>query len=138
MRQFLKLQNAFKNIALRKFFKVKEEKSKLTIKQMVERIKHEQEENEAKKRRKLKKKIEREYKLPPGIGDDKDLLYNKLINSFKRLLKILTSHSQAIDSMERNLDSLTRKDQPLGRGMMAITPRLADTNVEAAGLDLLR
>ena len=104
---------------------------------MVEKIKNEQEENEAKKRRKLKKKIEREYKLP-GIGEDKDLLFNKLINSFKRLLKILTSHSQAIDSMERNLDSLTRKDQPLGRGMMTSTPPLADTNVEGAELEILR
>jgi len=35
--------------------------------------------------------------------DDDDILYNRVIVNMQRLLKVLTGHSSAIDSLERKL-----------------------------------
>ena len=39
--------------------------------------------------------------------DDEDILYNKVIVNMKRLLKVLTGHSTAIDSLERKLREIS-------------------------------
>lgn len=59
-REFLKLTNIFKNNVMKKFLKIKAEKSKMTIKQSVELMIKKKQEAEAKKKRKIKKKIERQ------------------------------------------------------------------------------
>ena len=41
-----------------------------------------------------------------GDGLEKDILYNRVIVNMKRLLKVLTGHSNAIDSLERKLKAI--------------------------------
>ena len=95
MSKTLKLRAIFKNFVLRRFLHIKAEKSKLNIKQSVELLIKKNQEAEAKKRRKLKKKIEREFESKPVQGDEtsQDSLYNRALFQFSRLLKILTAHS---------------------------------------------
>lgn len=67
-------------------------------------------EAEAIKRRKLKKKIIRHYEAQTVKNlNDKDLLYNRVMVNMDRLLKVLTGHSQAIDSLERKLNTISAK-----------------------------
>lgn len=50
--------------------------------------------------------------MPPIKLDEKekeDVLYNRVHYEFNRVQKILTSHTQAIDSLEKNLETLTSK-----------------------------
>lgn len=111
LRKTLMLRGTFKNFVLRRFLHIKAEKSKLNIKQTVELLIKKNQEAEAKKRRKLKKKIEREFEMKPIQSEDasQDKLFNRALFQFSRLLKILTSHSQAIDSLERNLELVSGK-----------------------------
>ena len=41
------------------------------------------------------------------MDDGKDILYNRVIVNMKRLLKVLTGHSAAIDSLERKLREIS-------------------------------
>ena len=44
--------------------------------------------------------------------NDKDQLYNRILVNMDRLLKILTAHSQAVDSLERKLEIIQSKKVP--------------------------
>jgi CRP-like cAMP-binding protein len=80
---FLRLRNVFKNIVMRKFVALQKEHNKLSISQVVSEIIKRNQENEAKKRRKIKKKIERKVKetrdTALAIGDIEDMLYSRTI-----------------------------------------------------------
>ena len=47
-----------------------------------------------------------------AVLEDDDIWYNRIIANIDRLLKILTAQTTAIDSLERKLNSLTRKIPP--------------------------
>lgn len=113
---YIRLENIFKNLALKRFIKIKQEKSEMTIGQMVELMIKKNQEKEAKRRRKIKKKIERCFQVPQGLikldeKEKEDPLFNRVLFQFKRIQKILTSHTQAIDSLEKNMELLTSKAQ---------------------------
>lgn len=102
----------FKNVIIRRLVAIREKKSKNNIKQSVELLIKKNQEAEAKKRRKLKKKIEREFNVRASDLDDSeanDPLFNRAIFFLQSLLKILTAHSQAIDSLERKLILISSK-----------------------------
>ena len=44
-----------------------------------------------------------ELKAAQAMGQDNDILYNRVIVNMQRLLKMLTGHSSSIDSLERKL-----------------------------------
>ena len=78
-REFLKLRNVFKNYVMKKFLRIKSEKSKLTISQSVELMLKKNQLEEAKKKRKLKKKIERQA-VPVFSNNEKaDMLFSKAV-----------------------------------------------------------
>ena len=59
---------------------------------------------------KLKKKIIRKYEADQVAAyGDKDGLYNRIVVNMDRLLKMLTGHSNAIDSLERKLNLISSK-----------------------------
>ena len=49
------------------------------------------------------------------MEDNKDILYNRVIVNMRRLLKVLTGHSSAIDSLERKLREIQapKKKRPV-------------------------
>lgn len=42
-------------------------------------------------------------------AEDNDLLYSRCLINFDRLMKILTAHSQAVDSLERKVELIQQK-----------------------------
>jgi len=111
MTNAFKLENTLKNVVIRRLAQIRELKNKRNLKESVELIMKKNQEVEAKKRRKLKKKIDREYETRAAgeAGEEKDALYNRVISNMHRLLKVLTSHSQAVDSLERKLTEISAK-----------------------------
>ena len=88
--------------------KIREIKEKRSLKEAVKQILARQREEDAKKRRKLKKKLTREYEdCAAEFPDEKDGLFNRVIVGMDRLLKVLTSHSAAVDSLEKKLNEIS-------------------------------
>ena len=113
-----RLENMLKNVTIRKLVHIREIKEKRSLKEVIRQILARQKEEEAKKRRKLKKKLIREYEdkaahiaeIPSIINDDRsepDILYKRVIIGMDRLLKVLTSHSAAVDSLEKKLNHIS-------------------------------
>ena len=113
-----RLENMLKNVTIRKLVHIREIKEKRSLKEVIKQILARQKEEEAKKRRKLKKKLIREYEdqaaqaaeIPSIINDDRsepDILYKRVIIGMDRLLKVLTSHSAAVDSLEKKLNHIS-------------------------------
>jgi len=127
MRRAFALENMLKNVAIRQIVKIREINEKPSLKEAVKQILARQSEEDAKKRRKLKKKLTREYEDNAAenaeayrIGtkkgqqqedereqDDKDGLFSRVIVGMDRLLKVLTSHSAAVDSLEKKLSAIS-------------------------------
>ena len=129
MRRAFALENMLKNVAIRQIVKIHEIKEKRSLKEAVKQILANQRAEDAKKRRKLKKKLTRQYedkaaaKLTreqeekkaaedpeerDGHRDGKeDGLFNRVIVGMDRLLKVLTSHSAAVDSLEKKLNEIS-------------------------------
>ena len=61
MRRAFALENMLKNVAIRQIVKIREINEKPSLKEAVKQILDKQQEEDAKKRRKLKKKLTREY-----------------------------------------------------------------------------
>ena len=78
-REYLKLRNIFKNYVMKKFLKIKSEKSRLTIKQTVELMLKKNRLEEAKKKRKIKKKIERQTVPEIDKNEKTDILFSKAV-----------------------------------------------------------
>ena len=119
MQKSFALENMLKNVTIRQIVKIREIKEKRSLKEAVKQILAQRREEEAKKRRKLKKKITREYEDIAG-GDDpeeeKDGQYRRIIVNMDRLLKILTAHSTAVDSLEKQLNAIeSSKKKSKGR-----------------------
>jgi hypothetical protein len=96
-------------------------KDKKSIKESVEVILQNTKEKELKSRTKLKKLIQRKYETEAANAQDlneeglleevkdKDALFKRVEINMDRLLKILTGHSQAVDSLERKLEEISSK-----------------------------
>ena len=115
MRRAFALENMLKNVAIRQIVKIREIKEKRSLKEAVKQILARQREEDAKKRRKLKKKLTREYEdCAAEFPDEKDGLFNRVIVGMDRLLKVLTSHSAAVDSLEKKLNDISAAKKKRG------------------------
>jgi len=103
------LENRFKNIVIRQIVKIREERNKQTIKEAVDAILKVNREAKDKRSKKVEKYVKREFENAAAMtmGDGEDILYNRVIVNMKRLLKVLTGHSSAIDSLERKLREIS-------------------------------
>lgn len=103
------LENKLKNIVVRQIVKIREERNKQTIKEAVDAILRENREMKDKRSKKVEKYVKREFEeaAARNMGNDGDFLYNRVIFNMKRLLKVLTGHSAAIDSLERKLREIS-------------------------------
>ena len=103
------LENRFKNIVIRQIVKIREERNKQTIKEAVDAILKVNREAKDKRSKKVEKYVKREFENAAAMtmGDGEDILYNRVIVNMKRLLKVLTGHSTAIDSLERKLREIS-------------------------------
>lgn len=56
----------------------------------------------------MEKYVKREFEqiAATQMDDNNDILYNRVIVNMRRLLKVLTGHSSAIDSLERKLKEI--------------------------------
>ena len=119
-----KLENMLKNVTIRKLVHIREIKEKRSLKEVIRQILARQKEEEAKKRRKLKKKLIRDYEdkaaqvaeIPSIINDERsepDILYKRVIIGMDRLLKVLTSHSAAVDSLEKKLNHISAPNKKI-------------------------
>jgi hypothetical protein len=83
-----------------------------SLKELVDDILKDQNEEDAKLRMKMKKSIMRGYELNTikHLGNN-DGLYNRVELILDRLLKMLCGHSQSIDSLERKLNALSKKQR---------------------------
>lgn len=104
MQKAFYLENVLKNETIRQIVKIRAIKEKRSLKEAVKQIVAERKEKDAKKRNKLKKLKEREIEdLAAEEDPDKDGLYARTTFQMDRLLKVLTTHSSAIDSLEKKL-----------------------------------
>jgi len=89
--------------------KIREERNKQTIKEAVDAILLKNMAEKSKRSKKVEKFVKREfeYKAAQAMDDD-DILYNRVIVNMQRLLKVLTGHSSAIDSLERKLREIQK------------------------------
>lgn len=102
------LENKLKNIVVRQIVKIREDRNKQTIKEAVDAILRSNLEAKDKRSKKVEKYVKREFEAAAAQAmDDEDILYNKVIVNMKRLLKVLTGHSTAIDSLERKLREIS-------------------------------
>jgi hypothetical protein len=108
------LENTLKNVVIRQLLKIKKIKDKKSIKESVEVILQNTKEKELRSRTKLRKLIQRNYETQAANdfeeeAKDKDALFKRVEINMDRLLKILTGHSQAVDSLERKLEEISAK-----------------------------
>ena len=96
MQRAFDLENMLKNVTIRQIVKIREVKDKRTLKEAVEKIQAQRREEEMKKRNKIKKKFTRENE-DMAAKEDKDPQYARIMVHLDRLLKILTTHSSAVD-----------------------------------------
>ena len=142
MRRAFALENMLKNVAIRQIVEIRAINEKPSLKEAVKQILARQSEEDAKKRRKLKKKLTREYEdnaakgaghhapeseEDPDENDDigsqkkkkplpqEDGLFNRVVVGMDRLLKVLTSHSAAVDSLEKKLNEISAAKKKAGR-----------------------
>mmetsp|Transcript_5832 Transcript_5832/g.7879 ORF Transcript_5832/g.7879 Transcript_5832/m.7879 type:complete len:231 (+) Transcript_5832:2789-3481(+) len=102
------LENKLKNIVVRQIVKIREDRNKQTIKEAVDAILRSNREAKDKRSKKVEKYVKREFEAAAAQNmDDEDILYNRVIVNMKRLLKVLTGHSTAIDSLERKLRDIS-------------------------------
>ena len=108
MLKAFELENKLKNVAIREIVRIRERNEKRSLKEAVKTILAKQREKDAKIRRKLKKKLIREYEFNGAeFLEEKDFLFNRVIVGMDRLLKVLTSHSAAVDSLEKKLNIIS-------------------------------
>ena len=96
MQRAFDLENMLKNVTIRQIVKIREVKDKRTLKEAVEKIQAQRREEEAKKRKKIQKRFTRENE-DLAAKEDKDPQYARVMVHLDRLLKILTTHSSAVD-----------------------------------------
>ena len=103
------LENKLKNICIRQIVKIREERNKQTITEAVNAIVKVNREAKDKRSKKVEKYVKREFEksAAQNMEDGTDILYNRVIVNMKRLLKVLTGHSSAIDSLERKLRDIS-------------------------------
>lgn len=105
------LENRLKNIVIRQIVKIREERGKQTIKEAVDSIMKANRAKKDKRSKKVEKHVKREFEDAAAknlnVDGDDDILYNRVIVNMKRLLKKLTGHSNAIDSLERKLRDIS-------------------------------
>lgn len=105
------LENRLKNIVIRQIVKIREERNKQTIKEAVDAILKVNRVAKDKRSKKVEKHVKREFEQKAAENldteGDTDILYNRVIVNMKRLLKKLTGHSNAIDSLERKLREIS-------------------------------
>jgi hypothetical protein len=99
---------------MRQLEKIKKIKDKKSIKESVELILQNTKEKELRSRTKLRKLIQRQYELKAANDFDeeakeKDALFKRVEINMDRLLKILTGHSQAVDSLELKLREISAR-----------------------------
>ena len=104
-----KAENTLKNVVIRMLHDIRNIKSQKTIKESVELILRQQKENETKLRTKLRKLIQREYETKGANVENADALYERVDINLDRLLKMLSGHSQAVDSLERKLEVISSR-----------------------------
>jgi len=127
MQKAFYLENVLKNETIRQIVKIRAIKEKRSLKEAVKQIVAERKEKDAKKRNKLKKKKERQIEdLAAEDPEENDGLYSRTTFQMDRLLKVLTTHSSAIDSLEKKLfiiQSTKRKEKQGSIGQI-------ETNIE--------
>lgn len=103
------LENKLKNICIRQIVKIREERNKQTIKEAVDAILKVNRVAKDKRSKKVEKYVKRTFEdaAAANMEDGTDILYNRVIVNMKRLLKVLTGHSSAIDSLERKLREIS-------------------------------
>ena len=103
------LENKLKNICIRQIVKIREERNKQTIKEAVDAILKVNRVAKDKRSKKVEKYVKRTFEqaAAENMSESTDILYNRVIVNMKRLLKVLTGHSSAIDSLERKLRDIS-------------------------------
>ena len=133
------LENRMKNIVIRQIVKIREERNKQTITEAVNAILKVNQQAKDKRSKKVEKHVKRELEQNGAknmeIEGDNDILYNRVIVNMKRLLKKLTGHSNAIDSLERKLREISapkKKPEKLrqdhGNGLLPPVNGLGEPN----------
>jgi hypothetical protein len=89
---------------------IREKKSKKSIKEGVEIIMRKNAEADMKKRIKTRRTFQKQYEDLAASTYEKDghndRAYNRILVTQDRLLKVLTGHSHAIDSLEYKLENI--------------------------------
>ena len=142
------LENRLKNIVIRQIVRIREERNKQTIKEAVDAILKVNQAAKDKRSKKVEKHVKRELEQNGaknlGVdGGENDILYNRVIVNMKRLLKKLTGHSNAIDSLERKLREISapkKKKKVIQRAIDQIKSemqgsRMGEVNLNIDNLD---
>lgn len=109
----LELENMLKNIVIRMLEKIREEKQKPSMKDMIQFYMLRQQEKDERARIRLKENVLKIYEQKNFEEvEDNDASYNKVIIHIERLLKITTAHTLAIDNLERLIGNLSKRKKP--------------------------
>lgn len=117
------LENKLKNIVVRQIVHIREERNKQNIVQAVQAIIREKKEEKERRSKKVEKFVKRKFEEVAANdmalhlqNDDErvslDILYYRVIVKMNRLLKVLTGHSNAIDSLEKKLKEISEPLRP--------------------------
>ena len=141
------LENRLKNIVIRQIVRIREERNKQTIKEAVDAILKVNQAAKDKRSKKVEKHVKRELEQNGAknleVEGENDILYNRVIVNMKRLLKKLTGHSNAIDSLERKLREISapkKKKKVIQRAIDQIKSemqgsRMGEVNLNIDNLD---
>lgn len=109
----MQIRVIFKNVVMQRIGEVRQAKQRLSLKDMIMESLKKKNQKDEKIRIQIKKKVLEMYELQAAnVLEDNDVWFNRIIANVDRLLKILTAQTTAIDSLERKLNALTRK-QPV-------------------------
>lgn len=104
------LENKLKNVVIRMLEGIREQKNKKSIKEGVEMIMQKNASLERKNRAVIQQTYLDQYEdlaaLTCDSGGLVDKAYNRILVTQDRLLKVLTGHSHAIDSLENKLEKI--------------------------------
>lgn len=124
----LELENKLKNIVIRMMVDIRAKKAKPSLKDMINQYLKKKAEKDERARIRIKEQVLEIYEQKNFEQiEENDPNFNKIIVHIERVLKITTTQTLAIDSLERKIAALSkRKIQSVNREM--IVPTKEDKN----------
>ena len=119
MNRIQPLRNTFKNAVIRKISEVRAIKAKPSLKEMITAYVTKMNEKDIRARARIKEKVLNIYEQENFTKfEENDPNFNKIIVHIERILKITTAQILAIDSLERKITNLSKRDPVVATNLM--------------------